>query len=312
MQHRPLEQPRLLLASEERRAPAGLYTRVARGEVTRVRHGVYASTAWWTALRPHERYRQRVIAAGRVFSDAIFMRESAAALHGLPIFGEPRTIHIFGPDRASTKRFGDVVVHAAQTPRDVVEVDGLFTTDLAATVVDAARHLPPVYALAVVDAALRRGMDRAQLRDWSARDSNRRNERMLRWAWDFADPLAESVGESVSRVVISWMGFAAPVLQQVFTFEGITDRADFWWPDVRAIGESDGYEKYKALSAQDAVDRVVKEKVREDRLRRYSDGFARWDWSDAHRVTPLERKLLRAGVPVVAAPDTAMLATLWR
>ncbi len=300
----------LMLASDERRVPSGLYARAARGELIRVRPGVYALATWWHGLRPHERYHQRVIAAGRVFADAIFMRESAATLHGLPTFGEPRDIHIFDPDRRTTKRFGDVVVHATQTARDVVAIDSLFATDLTATVVDAARHLPPAYALAVVDAALRRGLARAHLREWSLRDSNRRHERMLAWVWDFANPLAESVGESVSRAVISWLGFATPVLQRVFGIEGFTDRADFWWPKVRAIGESDGYGKYAALTAQAAVDGVVREKVREDRLRRFADGFARWDWSDTHRVSPVERKLVRAGVPLVAPRDNAMLATL--
>lgn len=219
---------------------------------------------------------------------------------------------MFDPDRKTTKRFGDVVVHATQTARDVVAIDSVFATDLTATVVDAARHLPPAYALAVADDALRRGLGREHLRDWSLQDSNRRHERMLAWVWDFADPLAESVGESVSRAVIMWLGFATPVLQQVFDFEGFADRTDFWWPKVRAIGESDGYGKYAAFTAQAAVDAVVREKVREDRLRRFADGFARWDWPDSHRVSPIERKLIRAGVPFVAPRDNAMLATLRR
>lgn len=307
-----LRETPFVLAADERRLHTGLYGRAARGELFRVRHGVYAGAEWWTGLKPHERYHQRVAAAGLVFTDAIFMRESAAVLHELPIFGEPRDIHIFDPDRRSTKRYGDVVVHAAQGARNVAAIGSVFVTDLLATVVDTARHLPPAYALAVADAALRRGMPREQLRAWSSDDANRRNERLLRWVWDFADSRAESAGESVSRAVISWLGFAVPVLQQVFTYEGITDRSGFWWPKVRAIGESDGYGKYVALTAQAAVEGVVKDKVREDRLRRYSDGFARWDWSDAHRVVPIERKLLRAGVSLVAARDNAMLATLRR
>jgi hypothetical protein len=206
----------------------------------------------------------------------------------------------------------DVDVHATQAARDVVTIDSLFATDLTSTAVDTARHLPPAYALAVIDAVLRLGIGRTQLRDWSGHDANRRNERMLTWVWDFADPRAESVGESVSRAVISWLGFAPPVLQQVFELEGFVDRTDFWWPKVRAIGESDGYAKYGALTAQAAVDAVVKEKVREDRLRRFASGFARWDWPDVHRIMPVERKLLRAGVPLTAPRDNAMLATLRR
>ena len=307
-----LLETRFELASDERRIHTGLYNRAARGEVVRVRPGVYAPAQWWSLLPPHERYRRRVEAASLVFTDAIFMRESAASLHALPAFGEPREIHILDPDRRSTKRFGDVVVHAAQGARAVTALGSALVTDLTSTIVDTARHMPPAYALAVVDAALRRGVSRERLRDWSSQDANRRNERLLRWAWEFADARAESVGESVSRAVISWLGFAVPVLQQVFEFEGVTDRTDFWWPGARAIGESDGYGKYDALTAREAVAGLVREKVREDRLRRYSAGFARWDWRDAHRVAPVDRKLRLAGVPLVRARDRAMLATLRR
>ncbi|PZU39605.1 MAG: hypothetical protein DI573_06575 [Microbacterium sp.] len=299
-----------LLAADERRMPIGMYGRVRSRELIRVRPGVYAPTAWWRGLEPHARYVERVKAAALVFPGSAFMRESAAALHGLPIFGDPAFIHLFDPSRRSTRTFGDVVVHALTGHREVIRLDGRLVTDLVSTVVDTSRYLTPAYALAVIDASLRRGMNTTDLHDWSAADPDRRNERMLAWAWEFADGRAESSGESVSRAVISWLGFPVPVLQQVFSAEGVDDRSDFWWPTYRAIGESDGYGKYRAETAEEAVRKIVREKVREDRLRRQSDGFARWDWRDAHRVTLLEKKLRHAGLPQVMPRDRAMLATI--
>ncbi|MFI8593445.1 hypothetical protein ACIGCK_03315 [Microbacterium sp. NPDC078428] len=300
----------LLLSADDRRMPQGLYRRVRSGELARVRPGVYAPADWWAALPPHERYRERVAAAVLVFPDAALMRESAAVAHGLPAFGEPRDIHFFDPDRRSTRRFGDVVVQASERPRVVTHVAGALATDLITTVVDTARHLPPAYALAVADTARSRGLHRESIRAHSLSDPNRRHERMLAWVWDFADARAESTGESVSRAVISWLGLPVPILQRTFFTDGHEDRPDFWWPDYSTIGESDGYGKYRAATAEAAVRGVVKEKLREDRLRRRCRSFTRWDWGDTHRVQPLLDKLLGAGLPQVGAPDRAMLATL--
>lgn len=302
----------LLLSRDERLLGDRLYTRARRGELVSVRPGVYAPTEWWTGLAPHERYRERVRAALNVFSGAVLFRESAAAVHGLPLFGEASHIHLFDAGARATTTFGDVVVHASITARRVVLLDGVLATGLLETVVDTARALPPPYALALVDAALRTGVTLEDLREVAGADSNRRGRKKLAWVFDFADARAESVGESVSRAAIHWLGFPAPVLQQEFFSDGYPDRTDFWWPAYRVIGESDGYGKYEAHSARDAVRNIIAEKRREDRLRRQSRGFARWDWTDSHRRIPVRSKLLAAGLPLIAPPNNTMLATLRR
>ena len=80
--------------------------------------------------------------------------ESAAVLSGLPIFGEPRDIHIYDPDRAHSRRFGDVCVH---TSTDACGLDArsyVTTTSVAQTVVDLMRVLPPAFAVAMADTAV--------------------------------------------------------------------------------------------------------------------------------------------------------------
>lgn len=238
----------LLLSRDQRQLGDRLYARAHRGELVAVRPGVYAPADWWADLKPYERYRERVHAAVLAFPDALFFRESAAALHGLPLFGEASHIHLFDGQARATTTFGDVVVHASKTPRAAVRMEGedALATGLLETIVDTARALPPAYGLALVDAALHMGVSLDALSAIVASDSNRRGTRKLAWAFEFADARSESVGESVSRAVIHWLGFPVPTLQQRFWSEGREDRTDFWWPDHRIIGESDGYGKYAA------------------------------------------------------------------
>jgi hypothetical protein len=277
----------------------------------RVRPGVYAPRDHWEGLKPWERYVARVHAFALVSPGVVFCLESAAALLGLPLFGEPRDIHVFDATRERSHRFGDVAVHTSADAR-IVSTGALSVTSAADTTVDLIRVLPPACGLAVGDAALRafpRTVDTKLLSEIADSQVNGRGSRRLRWALPRLDARSESVSESVSRAVIEWSGFPEPELQRVFHYEGFEDRSDFFWTAYRAIGESDGYDKYTD-DPQEAARRIRAEKQREDRLRRHVNGFARWDYAGATRVTPLCTALMRAGVPQLAPPQRALLATL--
>ncbi|MGZ0710449.1 hypothetical protein ACWPKO_19135 (plasmid) [Coraliomargarita sp. W4R53] len=284
----------------------------------RVRKGVYAPKREWNALAPWDRYLARVYAYALVAPDVIFALESAAAIQGLPLFGEPRYIHVYNPDRLKSIRYGDVAVHTSCDRRAIERIDslGVNTTSVAGTVVDLARVLPPAQALAVVDAAISarspRSCELSELVALASNQSARRGRVQLEWLWDRGDGNAESVGESISRAAIEWCGFEEPELQREFRFEGATDRTDFFWARLGIAGESDGYGKYDAEDVETAKAHFVREKVREDRLRRHLQGFARWDLKDAEHGAPLRRKLQLAGVPIVRPANLAMLATLRR
>lgn len=283
--------------------------------LARVRSGVYAPRDEWLALPPWDRYLARVHAYALVAPDAIFALESAAALHGLPVFGEPRFIHVFDPERSHSVRYGDVAVHTSADEREVVGERALMTS-IAHTTVDLARLLPRAQALAVIDAALSVRAPKidglASLIQIAEEQVARRGRLQLRWLFARADGRAESVGESVSRAVIEWCGFERPDLQCEIHFEGVTDRVDFFWRDRGIVGESDGYGKYDGDDVDAVKAHFLNEKKREDRLRRHVDGFTRWDLADARRVVPLREKLALAGVPLVRPPQPAMLATLRR
>lgn len=282
----------------------------------RVRAGVYAPRAAWDQLAPWDRYLARVHAYALVNPGAVFAYESAAALIGLPIFGEPTHIHIYDLGRTKSRCFGDVFVHTNVESPEMLTLGAHTMTSVATTAVDLMRVLPAPFGLAVGDAAISpvQGgtLTRTDLESIAAAQPSTRGGALLRLLLATLDPRSESPGEGVSRAVILWSGFERPELQRTFVLDGFTDRVDFWWESVRAISESDGYRKYLGETSDDTVKRVLAEKRREDRLRRQSDAFGRWDWRSAISVEPVVRELERLRVPRVGAPRTLLLSTMAR
>ncbi|MEW1707236.1 hypothetical protein AB0230_08345 [Microbacterium sp. NPDC089190] len=270
----------------------------------RIRPGVYTERAGWGELPPWNRYLLRVHAFRIVNPEAVFSHESAAALHGLPTFGHPRHIHLFDGRRERSLAYGDVRVHTSADRRRTVEQDGLRCSLLADVVVDLARVLPPAFALAVADAALRTGtVTSSELLDLAAAQRNPRGRRRVDWVLARGDQRSESVGESLSRAVIEWCGFPAADLQTEHRVGGRAYRSDFCWPEHRVIGEFDGWMKYDRHDPDAAATAVRAEKTREDALRRAGWRIARWDYGGALRVDGLREALKAAGLPVVARVD---------
>lgn len=303
--------PLLLLPSHDR----GPGVRLDREPgLVRVRPGIYAERRAWAALTPWDRYLARVHAFALASPGSVFSHESAAVLHGLPIIGEPRDIHVFARGRGTSTRYDDVLVHTSVDVRDVEEHVGVALVSASDTAIDLAKCLPPAFGLAVWDALLHASPDPARLRaDLAIRIGTRidgRGRRRLSWVEQTADARSESVGESVSRAVIGWLGFPAPELQWAFAFEGVTDRGDFFWPRHQVLGESDGYGKYADANADRVMAHLRAEKTREDRIRRHVRSVARWDWTAAMQGWPLGDRLQRAGLRPERDPDVSALATL--
>ncbi|WP_282836967.1 hypothetical protein [Microbacterium flavum] len=316
--------PLLLTARAATRPPVGLLTsrdaellaiRPAEDPtLVRVRRGVYAGRDTWNALAPWQRYAARVHALLLQRPQTVLCLESAAVVHGVPLFGQTRDIHAYDPTLRKSTRFGDVVVHTSRDPREVVDVGGILSTSMLDTVIDLARVLPLAAGLTAVDAAISpvQGgpLTLPTLRDRADAQSNRRGRAHLRWIWARANGCAESPTEVISRAVIEWSGFEEPVQQPVFHYEGHTDRTDFGFRSNHALGESDGWGKYDLGDPARAEAHLRHEKQREDRLRRNGHPFARWDPGGAFRVEPLCRALAGAGLRPVFPAQPALLATL--
>ncbi len=187
-------------------------------------------------------------------------------------------------------------LHAAPLDIDeVVEVDDMRVTSIERTAVDVATMGSFDQALVVFDAALRMSADRTVMADLLA-GRRRQSARNARRALPFADAASESVGESWSRAQMIDAGLPTPTLQREFTVDGQKYRCDFGWEEL-LVGEFDGLHKYGRLRGADesATDVVIREKLREDRLRAEGITVVRWTWStlEERRLVPLLRPWLK-------------------
>jgi hypothetical protein len=183
-------------------------------------------------------------------------------------------------------------------------VDGVLLTKLAITACDVARQGSFAQALAVLDHALRLGVDRSDLEAITRRSATTTGVATLRRALEVADRNSESVGESFSRaLMIEWCEVPVPSLQTEFrdSSGNLIARVDFDW-DGKVVGEFDGLVKYTKhrRPGESISDVVIREKLREDRLRDEGVAVVRWVWDDFKHPEALRarirRALARAGV----------------
>lgn len=266
------------------------------GEVVRVRRGTYVDAAAWAVLDDEARHHARVRAVVAAAVGPVTLSHwSAATVLGLPAVGRrDDRVHLVRAPAAGGRSHRDVVRHAVADVPEVVLVDGLRCTAPARTVVDLARLGGPVAGVAAGDAAVRRGLTTTdELVHEVERAARGRGVRAARAVAALVDPLAESPGESLSRVRMAELGVPAPVLQhEVHDRHGLVGRVDFWWPEHGVVGEFDGRVKYAGASH----DVLWREKLREDRLRAAGLGVARWTWADAWAGPPMLARLRAAGV----------------
>lgn len=282
--------------------------RPSRTTMTHVRRGVYAETTWWESLRPSERYRLRIHATSRSLQDPVFALESAAVIHGLPVFGEPG-IHLHSPSARATTRRGPTTTHASIDAREIVRIDGVRATSIVDTVADLIRVLPLALAVAVLDAAVRAGIELSTVEERLQKQASRRGLRNARRAIELCDPAAESVLESISRIVIMLLGYPTPELQTPFRWESRRGRTDFYWRELRIAGEADGNEKY--FGGKKSTDETVREeRRREVVLRRLVAGLARWEWADAIQPARLDAILAAAGLKRIRPADPLIESAL--
>lgn len=282
---------------------------IAAGKISRIARGVYVDARQWRELTPIDRHAQRVWeAAARSRSQLCISHWAAAALHGIDILGAwPELVDVSVDTASGGRSSGAIRRHTRR--RDAVDTMSwgphVVTTPLQ-TAVDLAASLPLVEAVAVADQALwgkRTGgalVEASALRHAAHSRTGRGCARAVRAA-DFATPLADSVRESQSRVLIRAMGFPAPRLQEHFVMsDGSNVFTDFYWLEHRHIGEFDGAGKYvdpRWLRGRSPDHVLLAEKDREDELRRRCDAFSRWRTPALRSPRVLYDILHGAGLP---------------
>ncbi len=270
------------------------------GAMRRVRRGAYeiAGTKQPDAVARHLSLIEGTLR--QTPTPAVVSHESAAVLHGLPMWpGALHRVHLTRDNGGKGKIRRYVHLHIAPLPSvDVCSIDGVDVTTLARTVVDLCRTLPMRQAVSAGDAALASGLDAAELAAAVARCHGWPGMTAGRRSVEFLDPRSESVGESGSRVALWEVGVATPIPQfEVFDALGaFVARSDFGWPQFRTLGEFDGRIKYGRLlkDGQTAGDVIMEEKRREDALRDLGWQVVRWLWEDLEQPQQLRQRLERA------------------
>ncbi|GAB3712043.1 hypothetical protein [Mariniluteicoccus flavus] len=274
----------------EGHTPASIRALVREGVLRPIRRGAYAETP--LADDPNQRHEELIAATWpRLGPGAAISHLSAAVLHQLPVWRSDLTqVTVTRPSEGSTSAGGTTTrllrLRRAPLPaEDLTDVNGMTVTTMVRTVIDLGRTLPMHKSVAVLDAALRTGLQREELEERAAMLRGAHGVGRLRVAIEFADGRAESPAESFSRVVLHRLGIPKPQLQ-VEVFHSRTGvflgRPDFLWPELRVTGEFDGKGKYEGTFGRSAADEIMAEKRREAAFRADGWGVTRWGWADLY------------------------------
>jgi hypothetical protein len=272
--------------------------RLRAGQWRRLSRDVYVEPAAWpTGEHPWERssrlHRLMTRAVmGRMGPDVLVSHQSAAVLHGLPIWGLDLTkVHVtrmVGRPRSD----GTVIVHRSRIGADeITEVEGLRVVTPARAVAEASCVSSYEVGVVLADAALHLQLvTQDELAATADRHRYRSGSPAARSAARFADGLSESVGESRLRVLMANHHLPAPTLQAEIRDEDgrLIGRVDFLLSD-RLIVEFDGAQKYGG-----AANVVLAEKWREDRLRARGYRVVRTSWADLEQPQSTADRIRRA------------------
>ena len=251
---------------------SGLTRAVARGEVLRVRPGVYATRplAPWPAFVVTgdgvagdyvQRVRAVLLSLG---PGAVAGGRTAACLRGWGLLVEPlRTVEVaVHGDRGRVRLPGVRAVRrrrlASDEVRPVGEHEPVAVTTALATVVDCCTSLPLLEAVVVCDSALRSGeVALAELE--AVRSPGRHAARTLRRVLGLCDPESGSVLESVLRVLMLQAGLTGFATQRVVRDASgrYVRRVDFCFEQARLVVEADGARWHTPVRDQQVDNRLA-------------------------------------------------------
>lgn len=273
---------------------------VRAGRWTPLRRSVYAVTADLPPDGPRRTALDVAAAQLATSHDVVGTHETAALVHGLPLFASyvgPVVLTRARPqlqDRPCQAEPAQLVSTVPEHHR--TRIHGALVTTAARTAVDLARKGPALSAAVVLDGALRLGVPRRELEQVLADCRGWPGVQQAREWVAFADGRAESPLESVGRRRMHEAELPAPDLQVLLgDADGPIGRADFHWAAHRTVGEADGFGKYRAADGTADFAALRAEKLREDRLRDAGFEVFRFTWAEAvHRPAVIAARARRA------------------
>ena len=206
---------------------------VGSGALRRVHRGVYAAGDL--------KARDRALAVMR--AGAVVSHTTAAALWGFDLVRTERA-EVTWPRNWNGVRPPGVRIHRADH-LEVEALGGVRLTSRIRTLVDCARTLPLEEAVAVIDSALRQGSVTAEELSSAARSASGPGSAKVRHAFSLADGRAESVLESVLRVVLRLAGVGAEPQVVIRVGEEFVARVDLL-VDGWLVIEADGFAYHSA------------------------------------------------------------------
>lgn len=271
-----------------------------KGSLTRVGRDAYVVGG--RASRERDDLVERGMAVSRRLGEgAALSHVSAAALHGLPLWGLPteRVTATVPQGGRGHRRTPLLIAYDAPLKGVVTEVDDIAVTTPARTAVDLARAYRLDPAVCVADRVLHeRKADSEELRRHVDAAAGFRGVARARQMLHLATGTAVNPLETRSRLAFVRAGLP-PAEENVELFDefgGFLARPDFLWRAWRIIGESDGLEKY-TLGGEDKASvktAVGQEKAREERLRAAGWMIIRWMWRDLDDPRGLIRRIQAA------------------
>lgn len=260
-----------------------------RGVLRRVRVGTYMFSDVWAHLDPTARH---VVVARSVIDKlppgaVALSHQTVAAVHGLALFDvDLSTVHLTRLDTGPGRIEAGVVHH--DRPRgdpQLLDLDGVPVVSAERAMWEVACRTSMRGALVVMDSALSNGLVVPdQLADTSGRYAHWKGSRAARLMARIADEGAETPGESLMRFVCFEHNLPRPETQVEIHDENgtLVARTDLGWQFHRHVGEFDGLRRYlrDLRPGENASDVVIREKVREDAIRRLDRGVSRAIWNE--------------------------------
>lgn len=268
--------------------PAETVDRLVRqGSWTVVRRGVYAETQLVLATTGRRERRLLLDRAACLRITRPFLRSHDTAAYELDLDilppADPMT-HVTRPRVVGSHLRHGVKHHLAPyLPHQVVDVDGLPCLDRARSALDIAREHGDPAGVVAVDSARRHGVTLDQLcaaatAMWSWPGKTRVDE-----AIDLSSPGADSLAETLGRLLVEELGHGRPETQFGLTSGGTTV-----WCDLRLgrhVFEVDGRAKYRpvelgGLAVEPPEEVLWREKRRQDFVTGFKLGMSRIVWLD--------------------------------
>lgn len=241
---------------------------VSRGDLCRVRRGIYCETSLMPS-EPAAAHVFRVRAAMHRLKPPVAVSHlSASAFYGVDLLDPDFSIlHVTRPNVGSSRTDAGIHHHSSSLPAvDMKRASGLVLTTESRTVVDLARETTFEQGLVAAEYALNHGLvTHAELLAVHTRCLDWPGSRNAGRVIQFASEKSESPGESLARVAFEAVGLPAPEQQvKLYDRQGQIGVVDFLWKEQATVGEFDGRLKYAGHANADVL---YAEKRREDRLR---------------------------------------------